>query len=311
MFGGHILFKKKIILIIAIFILFSGTFVFSKNYFSVSKKSVAEASEINSSNKAKPEIDKNTTVELNNNDKSNADNEITNPEINKDAKPVKQVEDRPLYNKEVFLTLDDGPSNHTEKVLNILNENNVKATFFIVGKMAEEYPNMLKAIRDNGMSIQNHSYTHDYSMYQSVEKTNADFSKCDEVIKSIIGKDTSPFIRFPGGSDNGVSKKEVMAEIRKNYVDKGRHYIDWNISSTDGSPNLVPTDKIIQTVDSTSAGRKFIVILMHDANAKTTTVEALPSIIKFLKNQGYTFRTFDDLTPTELNEMLKEKIADR
>ena len=303
------MYKKRIIIIISFLILFSGTFILSKNHFTISKKTEAIAAvDIKPSSKVEP---KNVTIEIKQNDNVSNANVNTTSEPTKAEEPVKQIEDRPLENKEVFLTLDDGPSNHTQKVLNILNENKVKATFFIVGKMAEEYPNMLKAINDNGMSIQNHSYSHDYGMYQSVEKTNADFDKCDQVMKSIIGKAPSSFIRFPGGSDNGVSKKETMAAIRKNFSDKERHYIDWNISSTDGSPTLVPTERIVQTVTSTSAGRKFIVVLMHDANGKTTTVEALPSIIKYYKNQGYVFRTFEDLTPTELKEMLKDKIADR
>lgn len=244
-------------------------------------------------------------------DKDSSNDDSTKQESNENNNQTTQIVDKPLYDKEVFLTFDDGPSNHTTKVLSILDQYNVKATYFIIGKMAETYPDMLKAINNDGMAVENHSYTHDYNMYKSVAGTESDINKCDEVLHNIIGIGTSKYIRLPGGSDNEVSSKETMANIRRQLLSDGKHYIDWNVSSTDGSPTLVPVQKIVQTVSAQCANKHFAVILMHDANEKTTTVDALPQIIQYLKNKGFTFRTFKDLTPTELNEMIKDGIADR
>lgn len=225
---------------------------------------------------------------------------------------VSQIADRPLYAKEVFLTFDDGPSSvNTYKILNILKENNVKATFFIIGKMAEQYPDRLRAVKTAGMSIQNHSYSHDYKMYKSIENCESDFIKANEVFKKLIDKDSTEFIRFPGGSDNTVSGSITMANIRRDILSKGIHYVDWNVSSTDASPTLVPTDRIVQIVTESCRYRSFAVVLMHDEDSKTTTVQALPQVIKYLKDRGFVFRTFDDVTPTELKEMIKERVADR
>ncbi|MDP4090701.1 MAG: polysaccharide deacetylase family protein [Bacillota bacterium] len=230
-------------------------------------------------------------------------------------KPSKSNEpspkDRPLSPKEVFLTFDDGPSPNTEKILKILNDNGVKASFFVLGSCAERYPDMVKAEYEGGMAILNHSYSHNYSMYKSLEGCTEDFNRGRDVLKSILGIEPLSFIRFPGGSDNRVSNSNTMKNIRDTLAGKGIDYVDWNVSSEDASAAKVPADKIRSSTISQLSHRNFAVILMHDAGGKTTTVEALPSIIDYLKTQGFVFRTFSDITTAEYNEMLKDKIIDR
>lgn len=223
----------------------------------------------------------------------------------------KIVNDRPLFSKEVFLTFDDGPSVNTLKILKILDDNNVKATFFVIGDNVDKYPELIKAEYNDGMTIINHSYTHQYSMYKSVQSAMADFNKCNVSIKNAIGLTPLPYLRFPGGSDNTVSYSKIMKDIRDEVAAKGIEYIDWNVDSGDADSFRVAAGTIDNNLLKQLSNKNFAVTLMHDAPAKTTTVEALPVIIDYLKKQGFVFRTFADLTQTEEKEMIREKIIDR
>jgi peptidoglycan/xylan/chitin deacetylase (PgdA/CDA1 family) len=222
-----------------------------------------------------------------------------------------KTQDRPLYSKEVFLTFDDGPSTNTLKILKILDENNVKATFFVVGENVDKHPDLVKAEYSDGMSIMNHSYSHEYSNYKSIEAFMADFDKCNTAIKNAIGVEQQRFLRFPGGSDNQVSNHQVMASIRNAVVAKGIGYVDWNTSSGDAASVTVPTKDIEIKLLNQLSTSNFSVILMHDVSSKTTTVEALQTVINYLKKEGFVFRTFNNLTPTEEKEMIKRGIINR
>lgn len=225
---------------------------------------------------------------------------------------VEKLKDKPLYAKEVFLTIDDGPSsNNTLKNLKTLERNGVKATFFVIGKQAEKLPEIIKGLNDSGMSIVNHSYSHDYDSYKSEETCLNDFARCDSVLFKLLNKNPLKFIRFPGGSDNQVSKKEVMAKIRKDVVAKGLYYVDWNVSAGDAEPKKIGSKDIINNIMNQCKNRKFVVVLVHDAEDKKNTAEALDKVIKDLKSQGFIFRTFEDITPTEIKEMLNLKILNR
>ncbi len=229
------------------------------------------------------------------------------PPVNEQKPPI-NVEPSP---KKVFLTFDDGPSGNTPKILNILNANAAKASFFVLGSCAEKYPDIVKSEYNNGMAVLNHSYSHSYSMYKSLETCKADFDKSHAVIRSILGIEPSGFIRFPGGSDNKVSKSDVMSCIRNDFISNGINYVDWNVSSGDAEAVKVPAEVIKNNVIKQMAHKNLGVILMHDAGAKTTTVDALPSILNYLKEQGYTFRTFNDITSSELNQMVENRIVNR
>ena len=302
---------KKIIFILVLII-----FIFIQvgtQYFYLSKTPTSKT--ILSSNNDKVENITLTSIKNSNGDKpSNSNDSNQNIQDTRNLpNPINRniVEDKPLFNKEVFLTFDDGPSANTPKILKILNESNIKATFFVVGKNVDANPDAVRAEYKDGMTILNHSYTHEYSMYKSIESTRSDFDKCNVSIKNAIGIEPLSFIRFPGGSDNQVSTSKMMASIRNETVATGIEYIDWNTNSGDADKPLVQVGTIEHNLLNQLGNTKFAVTLMHDASGKATTVEALPAIIDYLKKQGYVFRTFADLTPTEEKEMINRKIINR
>lgn len=193
--------------------------------------------------------------------------------------------------KVVYLTFDDGPSENTQKVLDILAQYDAKATFFITGG-GEEYRPLIKTAYEAGHTIGLHTYSHDYGeIYSSVDAYFADLEKVGEVAKEQIGF-VPCFIRFPGGASNTVSRKYcsgIMTELTSLVQEKGYQYYDWNVSSGDGSK--CSTEQIIQNSETDKYSH--VMILFHDAATKGTTVEALPSILEYYKNLGYEFRPID------------------
>ena len=192
--------------------------------------------------------------------------------------------------KIVYLTLDDGPSDNTQAVLDILDKYNAKATFFVTGEMPE-YKDMIKAAYDKGHTIGMHTYSHDYAkVYASVDAYFQDLDQIGQMVQEEIGY-VPCFIRFPGGSSNTVSADYVqglMTTLTKAVHEKGYEYFDWNCDSTDASGNNVAVSKLVQNAILCSADH--VTILMHDTDAKDTTVEALPQIIEYYRGQGYSFK---------------------
>ncbi|MCM0646895.1 polysaccharide deacetylase family protein [Clostridium swellfunianum] len=193
--------------------------------------------------------------------------------------------------KLAYLTFDDGPSDNTPKILDILKENNIKATFFVNGH--PERKEIYKRIISEGHVIGNHTYSHDYAaLYKTIEAFDNDKQKLDNFIFGITGIKPQ-ILRFPGGSNNRVSYNyggvDFMSKLTTHIKQSGIKYFDWNVDSTDASVSTQSKDKIISGVLNGSKGKKQAVILMHDSNPKTTTVLALPSIIKGLKEQGFRF----------------------
>ena len=215
--------------------------------------------------------------------------------------------------KEVFLTFDDGPCiNNTRKILKILKDSNVKATFFIVGMKGEENPQLLKEISDNGMSIGIHTYSHDYSkIYKNISEYFKDYDACEKVIKKITGRNPVVYIRMPGGSDNLVASKSKLNDIKKELNMRGLKYVDWNVSAGDAESRELSAEKVRGNVIDQCKDKKMAIVLMHDTYYKNCTVEALPDIIEYLKNEGFVFRTFDDLTANEEDRMVNGGIINR
>lgn len=191
----------------------------------------------------------------------------------------------------VFLTFDDGPSSNTSTILKTLKENNIKATFFVNGK--PELEHLYKAIAADGHAIANHTYSHDYNaVYASPEAFKADVKKLDDFILRVTGQAPLHLIRFPGGSNNTVgpnrSNKSNMQSIIK-AITPEYTYFDWNVDSTDASTYKQTKENIVKTVLKEATIYHNSIVLMHDLNPKTTTPEALPEIIKGLKEKGYDF----------------------
>lgn len=193
--------------------------------------------------------------------------------------------------KVVYLTFDDGPSENTQSILDILDQYGAKATFFITGGHEDCRP-LIKKAYEAGHTIGLHTYSHDYKqVYSSVDAYFEDLEKVGEVAKEQIGY-VPCFIRFPGGASNTVSAEYtpgIMTELTRKVQEKGYQYYDWNVSSGDGS--VCSADEIVQ--NSTTDKYHHVMILFHDAATKGTTVEALPRVIEYYKNLGYEFRAID------------------
>ena len=184
--------------------------------------------------------------------------------------------------RKVYLTFDDGPSIYTDEILDILALYEVKATFFVVGAVDEQYESMYKRIVDEGHSIGMHSYSHKYTeVYQSLDSFKADVEKIRGLIKDKTGVECSLY-RFPGGSSNSIGKKHIQDYIA--YLDEeGIIYHDWNISSGDASGVYLSVDDLVK--NSTSQLEKYnsAYILLHDSSTKKSTVDALPKIIETIQ----------------------------
>ncbi len=196
--------------------------------------------------------------------------------------------------KVCYLTFDDGPSDRTLEILDILDDYNAKATFFVIGSAKLQY---LPKIAQKGHAIGLHSNTHKYaSIYKSTDAYFKDLNALSEKVYDITGIH-SKIIRFPGGSSNGVSKKYnkgIMTRLTSQVQIKGYAYFDWNVDSTDASGTNVPAKNIVNSVLTAAAKKNSICVLMHDTSSKKTTVEALPEILKGLKAMGYRFEVLDE-----------------
>jgi len=215
----------------------------------------------------------------------------------KEIKPEEKKEQKanPQTNtneeKSAYLTFDDGPNGKlTPQVLEVLKQYNVKATFFVTGKAIENNKDILLREKQEGHAIGNHTYCHDYKyLYSSTSAFLQDLAKNDALIRSVVGDYNNKLIRFPGGSFD--KNKSAM---RQAVTEAGYHYVDWNCLNGDAeTASAVPVEKLVEKVKQTSQGKNRLVILMHDAGGKETTVQALPQIIEYLKAQGYNFKTLE------------------
>lgn len=200
----------------------------------------------------------------------------------------------PSTEKTVYLTFDDGPSSLTPKVLDLLDQYNAKATFFVVCKNNEEYAGYLKEIVARGHTLALHSYSHDYNViYASKDAFLADYEKVYDWVVENTGYTPSLF-RFPGGSNNGSSYvgNEIIQEMER----RGFQYFDWNVSSGDGS-SLTTTSNIIDNICNNIGHVENPIVLMHDGSGRNATLAALPTVLKNLSDSGYEFRPLDKTVP--------------
>lgn len=216
-----------------------------------------------------------------NRDTEEAEN-IQNPGDESETQPDTEEDIRRIY-----LTFDDGPSSNTDKILQVLDDYNVKATFFVVGKTDEHSVEMYQKIVEEGHTLGMHSYSHEYStIYESAEAFREDLHKLRNYLYDVTGVECT-FYRFPGGSSNEVSPTDIQ-ELIAILQSEGITYFDWNVSSQDASARLQSVDEIIENCTRQLEDHRNIVILMHDAASKTTTVEALPILIEKLQSMENT-----------------------
>ena len=200
-----------------------------------------------------------------------------------------------IYNssntKIAYLTFDDGPSgNVTPLILDVLKEQNIKATFFVLGINVKWHPNTLNRIRNESHYIANHGYTHIYDdIYESYENLINEYNMCEQAIRDALGEPEykTRIFRFPGGSTGGQYarfKNEAKLLLQQQNI----AFLDWNCLTCDAEG--VPTkESIIENLKSTSQGKNNLVILMHDSSSKILTYETLTEVINYLREQGYEF----------------------
>ena len=195
----------------------------------------------------------------------------------------------------VYLTFDDGPSVNTEKILDILKEHNIKATFFVIGSEEESAKALYQRIVAEGHTLGMHSFTHKYDViYESLDAYIQDMDRLQTYLEEVTGV-TTKLIRFPGGSSNQVSNVDMKELIR--YVNEhGYTYFDWNVASGDATSQAYTPDELVQNVMNDVVNYKTSVVLMHDSSAKSTTVESLEPMIEQLEALGVEFLPIDETT---------------
>lgn len=217
------------------------------------------------------------------------------PKENPDAKSII----RNIYfsdEKQVYLTFDDGPTKVTPQILDILKQYNVKATFFVLGKRVDQNPDILRRIFAEGHYIANHSYSHDYSsLYSSADSVVEEFYKTEASIKKALNNPNynTYLFRFPGGSSGGHYSK-VKTEARAKLDDLKIAYTNWNCLTRDAENAKTPKEMMDAFLESKEDSQSLI-LLMHDASDKQATADFLPQLLDYLKNEGYTFKTFYDI----------------
>lgn len=179
--------------------------------------------------------------------------------------------------RRVYLTFDDGPSANTDRILDILDQYGVKATFFVVGK--EGYADQYRRIVEDGHTLAMHSYSHKYSeIYASLDAYKEDLTKLHDFLYELTGEDCN-IVRFPGGSSNTISHVDMWDLI--DYLNKENMvYFDWNVSSGDAARGRISTAQITKNVLDNIGQYNNAVVLFHDAAGKDSTVDALPAIIE-------------------------------
>lgn len=206
------------------------------------------------------------------------------------AYPKSEVFGKVIYrisskDKEVALTFDDGPNGkYTEQILDLLDKENIKATFFLIGKNVEVYPNIAKEIVKRGHCIGNHSYAHSWELpFTSKKKILDDLNKAKQVIYNATGIKTDLF-RPP----HCLRTPWMIEEIHQ----QGYKMITWNDMTTN---YILKTkaEKIAKKIISETKPGSIIVLhdglnTEHNVN-RENTVEALKIIIKNLKEKGYAF----------------------
>lgn len=213
---------------------------------------------------------------------------------NKRMDAVESNSNNSIVQKKIcYLTFDDGPSNNSEEILDILEKYDAKASFFLIGsEIREEKREVIERIVEEGHAIGLHSNVHDFDkLYVGVDACVQDFEAQYKLLKEDYGIDTKIF-RFPGGSAcsymNGQRQSYIQAMKEKGYVG-----FDWHVSGEDsyGNPTVWSIQKNV--FDNIGDYQKPI-ILLHDINIADATVEALPGILEQLLVQGYCFETLEE-----------------
>lgn len=194
-----------------------------------------------------------------------------------DVPATQEPEEEPLARKVVALTFDDGPHEEiTPKVLDILKEEGVQATFFLMGEKVEECPKLVKRMMKEGHAVGNHTYSHVDLSSLSTQQAKEEIEHAQEIIEKITGE-TPILLRPPFGK---VRENEVPEELLE---------VEWNVDTLDWTGSSA--GQILNRVQKQL--KPGAIILMHDQYQGT--VEALRDLIRQVRQQGYEFVTVEDL----------------
>ena len=225
---------------------------------------------------------------------------ITDIPASPETESVKESSPSPeMPEKTIYLTFDDGPFMYTDKLLNILDNYGVKATFFVTDQN-HDYVDLIGKAYEHGHAIGVHSACHKYkTIYSSDEAFLNDFRNMQEIIMEQTGQ-YSDIYRFPGGCSNTVSlkyNKGIVSRMVEFLDEEGYVYFDWNITSED-SEGLDSADAITQTVieQILELEDNYYIVLQHDIY--DCSVDATEQIIKWGLENNYRFDKLDTESPT-------------
>ena len=222
---------------------------------------------------------------------------VTKAERTVVVKAIKQPATVTPDGKVIYLTFDDGPAKHTKRLLELLDQYNAKATFFVVNT-GYNMKTMLNAIVDGGHGLGIHSVSHKYEeIYASEEAFFKDLRKMQDIIKNATGV-TTTLMRFPGGSSNKISRQYctgIMTRLTKAVTDQGFQYFDWNVSSGDAGSTKDSAQVAANVIQGVS-GKKYAVVLQHDIHSYS--VDAVEQILIWGIQNGYTFQALTPDSPT-------------
>ncbi len=193
--------------------------------------------------------------------------------------------------KTVYFTFDDGPSEVTEEVLDVLLEEGIKATFFVIGPSGDRTDERISRIFSEGHSIGLHTMSHNYDfIYSSAENFIDDLEREKEWIYYVTGEECNIF-RFPGGSNNYVAEKWLMDEVKLKAEERGFIWYDWNADSEDSLGEMLSPEEIAENVLDSDAVKngEDVIVLMHDSSTRKSAPEALGILIKEFRKRGYVF----------------------
>ena len=196
--------------------------------------------------------------------------------------------------KTIYLTFDDGPSAHTEKLLDIRQKYNVKVTFFVVNS---SHIDVIARAAAEGHTIAMHAYSHQYN---KIYASDAAFLQDLEAIQNVIYEKTgiqSMLTRFPGGSSNTISSvynRGIMTRLTKELLTRGYQYFDWNVDSNDAG-GAKTADEIFANVTKGVSKYTNSVVLQHDT--REFSIDAVERIVAWGLINGYTFKALDANSP--------------
>lgn len=207
---------------------------------------------------------------------------------------VAHANNRKYAGRTIYLTFDDGPSDLTPRILDILDQYHVKATFFVMYNPDPQWQYLYDEIVKRGHEIAIHTTTHKYKeIYKNMEAFENDF---DTIYNFVVEKTgvRPKYYRFPGGSNTGYNKsiRDAAKEFLKQ---RGMIFYDWNASNGDGIKRVTPQEAYDEAIRSTKI-MKQPVVLMHDGAGHEATVEALPKILQTWTDMGYNFSVITDKT---------------